>query len=97
MVNTTLFRKLTTKLNRVETPKKPLKQSNVRQSSQGRMRDWPIKANDPSAGKTRICDVTYVPVYPEGIHYSTAHKYSTETAITAFRLINKFDHCYSVV
>jgi len=22
------------------------------------MRDWPIKANDPSAGNARICDVT---------------------------------------
>jgi len=30
----------------------------------------------------------------EGFHYCTAHKYSTETAINASRLINKFDHCY---
>jgi len=30
----------------------------------------------------------------EGIHYCTAHKYSTETVINASRLINKFDHSY---
>jgi len=29
----------------------------------------------------------------EGIHYCTAHKYSTESVIDASRLINTFDHC----
>jgi len=33
--------------------------------------------------------------YQEEIHYCTALKYSTETVINAFRLINKFDHCYN--
>jgi len=32
--------------------------------------------------------------YQEGKHYCTAHKYSTETAIDASRIINKFDHYY---
>jgi len=32
--------------------------------------------------------------YQEGIHYCTAHKYSTETVIDASRFINRFDQCY---
>jgi len=37
---------------------------------------------------------TALSFYQEGIHYCTAHKYNTETAINASTLINKFYHCY---
>ena len=33
--------------------------------------------------------------YQEGIHYCTAHKYSTDTVIDASRFMNRFDHCYT--
>jgi len=37
---------------------------------------------------------TYVSFPQEGIHYCTAHKYSTETVINASRFINKHDYFY---